>query len=356
MPENNSNIDSVAFKEKAVKMNIFNSIIRKKTYILVFSLLIIISSYLFFKYRNGSNSGVYEETRLMMGTHFSIKVDGDGNASDLIDKAFESMEEIYKKFSHIDQSSPVYQFNNHSVPIEEREIVNLVERALLINQKSRGAFDITVYPLIKLWDYDKENPSIPEKDEVETNLKAVGGDKVKISKGKVVKSRDEVEIVFGAIAKGYAVDAAAETLRAKKVQSALIDAGGDIYALGKFSGRKWRVGIRHPRDGSIMDIVEVSDLAVVTSGDYENYFYYKGKRYNHIIDPRTGFPSDELASVTVISPSAASADAWATAFFVMGTDNALEKAEKLAGVECMLVTPDMKVHKSSGFDKYLKKE
>ncbi len=126
---------------------------------------------------------------------------------------------------------------------------------------------------------------------------------------------------FGGFAKGYAVDAAIDVLKAQDIKNAIINIGGDLRAIGQHGKRPWNIGIRHPRHDGVLASVTVNDNeSVFSSGDYERYFEYQGKRYSHIMDPRTGYPADQAMSVTVIDNNAARADASATALFVAGND------------------------------------
>jgi len=141
------------------------------------------------------------------------------------------------------------------------------------------------------------------------------------------------------VAKGYAVDAATEKLRKLGFTSAIINAGGDLRVLGRRpDGKPWRIAIRHPRrPGDLIGYVDVEDCAVATSGDYERFFIYQGKRYHHILDPRSGMPARTCESVTVMAPSAALADALATGLFVLGPQAGLRLTQVLDGVEAVFI-------------------
>ena len=157
---------------------------------------------------------------------------------------------------------------------------------------------------------------------------------------------------LGGIAKGYAADRGAEVLRQKGIGKALLDFGGNIYALGtKSDTEQWRIGIQNPFEprGNFIGILNVSDLSVVTSGTYERYFELDGVRYHHILDPSTGFPADTgLVSVTIIAASSMTADALATGVFVLGITQGLTLVEAFDGVEAILIGDDRRVYLSSG--------
>src|SRR5690606_18626867 len=153
-------------------------------------------------------------------------------------------------------------------------------------------------------------------------------------------------------AKGAAVDRVAQLFRDVGVERALIDLGGNLYALGrKADGSPWRVGIRHPRNpGAVLAIVEARDVAIATSGDYERYFIHEGVRYSHLLDPRTGSPARELASVTILAPKGVDADGLSTAVFVLGPEAGAQLVESLPGVEAIFVDPAMNVTYTSGLE------
>ncbi len=326
-----------------------------KRILLIFSAFLAAAIFSVIYFRTGEEPGSYyiNETRFIMGTYCSVRTPGGKGAEKKLGKAMERMEHIYDKFNIYSEGSVLYDFNNHSVPVMDTEIVGLIKKSLNISAISGGAFDISVYPLIRLWGFDSREPSLPGREKIRETLSLVGADKLKVRDSKVIKSEKGVKIDMGGIAKGYAVDRASEVLRKEGVTSALIDAGGDIYAMGLKGDRKWRVGIRSPRGGGIKETLELKDMAVATSGDYENSFTEEGDLYHHIIDPRSGYPATGSASVTVIAPSVAEADGWATAFFVMGPERALELVSELDEIEVFIITPELEIFSSEGFNSYL---
>jgi len=161
---------------------------------------------------------------------------------------------------------------------------------------------------------------------------------------------------LGGIAKGYAVDEAVGILKQEGIQSALVDFGGDIYALGNFRNRPWNVGIRNPRGKGEVGGFELSDLSTATSGDYERFFEEKGVRYHHILDPKTGYPARGLRSATVISSDATLADAWSTAAFVLGRKTFLPLVDKTPGLRgAVLIALDGTITTSSNLKGHFKK-
>jgi thiamine biosynthesis lipoprotein len=291
---------------------------------------------------------VQKETRFLMDTYVSIQVPGDPQAIKTIEKAFDRMEEVDRKFNVLNPESPLYRFNHENASITDPEILALLATALEISKESGGAFDVTVYPLVDLWGFFRGAPAVPARPDIAACLKNVGWRQLKIENGVLAKPNDGVKIDLGAIAKGYAVGEAVKVLKGAGVKSALIDAGGDIFAIGELRGRPWKVGIRNPRGEGVMGALDVSDLTIVTSGDYERFFEKDGVRYHHILDPASGYPATGLMSVTVICDDATRADGLSTALFVLGPEKGMELVERLDGVEAIMVTKDRKILTSSG--------
>jgi thiamine biosynthesis lipoprotein len=280
-----------------------------------------------------------EQTRFMMDTYVTIYAVGPEKVTaPAITSALDRMQEIDNKFNSQNPESPVYTFNHQDIPIADPEIVALVRLALQIARDTDGAFDITIAPLIALWGFYGDSPRLPEKEAIKACLSRVGYQHLVLQNGMLHKNEAEVRIDLGGIAKGYSVLQAVEVLKKKGVSSALINAGGDVYALGKKGRDMWKVGIRSPRGDDILGYVEVEDLAVMGSGDYERFFVQDGKRYHHIFDPKTGYPAEGLSATTLIHPDPVVADAWNTAIFVLGPEDGLKWVEKISAMETVMVT------------------
>jgi len=317
-----------------------------KTLLKVLIVVIVISAVILLIARKGRS--LHKQTRFLMDTYCTIHVFGfDRVSSEAIHAALDRMEEIDEKFNSLNPKSPLYAFNYKENPIIDEEIIDIIEMASEFSNQSDGAFDITTQPLMELWGFYGNSPDLPEKAAIEKCLRIIGYKNLLITENQIENSLQDIRIDLGGIAKGYALREAAEALKEAGVDSALIDAGGDIYAMGKIEGENWKIGLRNPRGEGDIGVLEVSDLAVVTSGDYERFFIKDSIKYCHILDPRTGYPARELASVTVVSPDPVRADAWATALFVLGLEGMkfVEEAEEL---EVIMITVDMKVFCSSG--------
>lgn len=309
----------------------------------------------FWRIQNSRSLHLEVQSRLMMGTYVTIQAAGPKETvSRAIDLAFERVSEIEVKFNALNPESPLYAFNNQGTPIRDREILGLIRVALEVSHASSGAFDITVYPLIKLWKFYGDSPHLPSEQEIKDCLERIGYEHLVFTNGGLKTDKESISIDLGAIAKGYAVSEAVEVLKAEGVTSALIDAGGDIYALGKKDRKPWKVGIQQPRGEGLLGHLEVTDMAVMGSGDYEKFFIKEGQRYHHIFNPKTGYPAEGLSGITIIHPDPIMADAWATALFVLGSERGLEIVERIPAMETIMVTAQGKILYSSGLKKIFK--
>ena len=273
-----------------------------------------------------------------MDTYCTIQIPGDIDVIPAIERAFERIEDVEIKFNALNPDSPVYEFNNTGKSIEDEEVVRLIQTALKVSNISGGKFDISVFSLIELWGFFGDSPKVPNDEKLSEVLENIGYKNIVDENIKISKKGSKTKIDLGSIAKGYAIGEAKKTLENEGITSALIDAGGDIYSMGTNYGKPWVIGIRNPRGDGVIGTLELSDMAVITSGDYERVFEEKGKKYHHILDPETGYPSLGMASVTVISPDPAEADAWSTAFFVLGKEKSLEILSELESMEVVLIT------------------
>jgi thiamine biosynthesis lipoprotein len=234
------------------------------------------------------------------------------------------------------------------------DLIELIERALYFCELSNGAFDITVGPLVKLWDIGGNDPRLPSPVEINAVLPLIAWRDIIIDKeaGTVFLARKGMRLDLGAIAKGYAGDEAARIIRAAGIPRAIIDLGGNIFALGEKAGKvPWRVGIQNPVGdrGSYMGILEIRDKTLVTSGVYERYSDIEGKRYHHILSTADGYPAESgLLSVTVTAETSADADALSTALFVLGYEKGKALAESMNGVYAIFVFDDMSIRGSLG--------
>jgi thiamine biosynthesis lipoprotein len=225
-------------------------------------------------------------------------------------------------------------------------------RSDTIWRKSSGAFDIAVQPLIEAWGFDGDEPAIPTADALQFARERSGWRHIAFASDGRVKKSPGARINFGAIAKGYAVDRAVAVLRERGITDALVNAGGEIRA----TGGEWQVGIQHPRSPSeLLAVVDLHGRSIATSGDYEQFFEKDGVRYHHIFDPSTGAPARRCQSVSVIAGDDMTADALATAIFVLGPKSGLELLHQYPDIEALIVDDQGAQHSTPGFDRYRKR-
>lgn len=270
-------------------------------------------------------------TKYLLGTEVEmVAVHPDlGQCKEALYNAFQEINRIENLLSSHKKDSEISKINSEAAitPVKvSAETFAIIKRAIAYSKKFDGMFDISIGPITELWGFnDDKEITIPQKEKLNSLLKVVDYKNVILNDQHTTVSFavKGMKLDLGGIAKGYAIDKAAELLKQQGIQRFLINAGGDIYASGlKSNNKKWRVGIKHPRKPhALLAAFELNDFAVATSGDYERYAEINGKRYHHIINPRTGFPSNFCQSVTVFAPTAEEADVWATYLFVIGVNN-----------------------------------
>ena len=244
-------------------------------------------------------------------------------------------------YDHRIKGSPLFVLNKSGKAKLPSEVLSTVEEALSIASESNGAFDPTIYPLTRLWDFD-HGGRLPSQKEIETAKSHVDYSRLIVTDEGFAKLPNGFGLDLGGIAKGAIVDLLADYLQQLGYEQFLIEAGGDILVSGLKGSVQWKIGIKHPRKlNEFIGIVSLGRpgkrLSIVTSGDYEQYFEVDGKRYHHIIDPSTGYPAGGVVSVTVIADSCTEADALSTAAFVMGFEKGLLFLKQKTNVEALLV-------------------
>lgn len=294
-----------------------------------------------------------KQTRMMMDTFVTISAAGPKKITQpAINLTFKRLKEIEVKFNSLNPESPIYAFNHKNEPIIEPEILKLIEVALQVSKESEGAFDITVAPLVELWGFYGKSQQIPSEKEIKDALKTVGYRHLLLDNNKLYKDNAVVKIDLGGIAKGYALREAVKVLKTQGITSALIDLGGDVYALGKKGKKLWKIGIKDPRKEGLLGYIEAEDVAVLGSGDYERFFLKDGKRYHHIFNPKTGYPTEGTSSVTLIYPDPILAQALSKIPFVMGAQKGLKLLECIPGMQAIIITDSGEILYSGGAKKY----
>ncbi|MDQ6980427.1 MAG: FAD:protein FMN transferase [Ghiorsea sp.] len=299
-----------------------------------------------------------KETRLILGTVVTFTVAGvpEEVALDAITQAAAVMQGVENTFTtHGDIPNTVKIFNQAKAgePVHLLGAVdNLLQQSISYWKQTQGAFDPTLGDLNKRWGFSGDKaPAVPlTKIEVQQSLARSGVAAIhRISPQTWVKDKVGIKLDFGAIAKGLAIDKGVEKMQQLGIQHAIINAGGDMRILGNHNSQPWRIAIRHPRREDALGWLDISaDTSIVTSGDYERFFMYQGKRYHHIINPKTGFPAEQSMSVTVQAPTAMQADVLSTGLFILGFEKGLPLVESMPDVEAIWVDSHKLVHMSSG--------
>lgn len=286
----------------------------------------------------------YSKDWYAMDTFMSVTVYGDSGARDALERVYQRIAELEEMWSVTAEGSELYRLNHSGSGAVSAETAELISFALDISEKSGGALDPTIYPVLTAWGFTTDEKRVPSEDELSELLKLVDYGAVSVS-GNDVTLREGMMLDLGAVAKGAASNAAADILRESGVESALLNLGGSsIMTIGKKpDGSEWRIGVKDPNDalgGKNIGVLSVSDLAVVTSGAYERFFVGDdGVSYGHIIDPKNGYPVDnELLSATIIAADGRLCDALSTAVFVMGAERAEELWRSMGGFDMLLIT------------------
>ena len=288
-----------------------------------------------------------------LDTAITLKVYGSKRAQ-VLKKLEDKINELDEVLSTGKETSEVSRLNRSGVAVLSPTVANLIKRSLGIYKKTDGLFDITIYPLMELWGFPTKNYRVPSEKEIEEKLKLVGSDKIDFNEEtrKISFKNKGMEIDFGGIGKGYITDELVKILTDEKVESAIINLGGNVFGFRKKpDGSLWNIAIRDPNEpDKYMAAIRLEDRAVITSGGYERYFEENGIIYHHILDPRTGKPSDSgLKSVSIISKDGTLADALSTSLFIMGEEKAIGYwKENGNDFDILLMTNDNRLLVSAG--------
>lgn len=290
-----------------------------------------------------------------MGSRFDITiVAGNETSANLyIDEAVEEIKRIERLISSWDLNSQTSMVNNNAGknPVKvDKELFDLIERAVHISKITGGAFDITYASIDNVWKFDGSMTEKPSEEAISNSVAKIGYQNIVLNKEEqtVFLKLEGMRIGFGAIGKGYAADKVRSMLKSKGVKAGIINASGDLTTWGKQpDGKDWMVGITNPLNkDKVFSWFPVQNAAVATSGNYEKYVEFEGVKYSHIIDPRTGYPSKGLVSVTIFAKSAELCDALATSVFITGVETGINMVDQINGVECIIVDEGNKIHTS----------
>ena len=309
--------------------------------------------------RHNAPAPYQKASGLIFGTMYSVTYQSKTDLKSSID----SMLKVFDgSLSPFNDTATISRINRNERVIADELFATVFRKSLEVSEATDGAFDITVAPLVNAWGFGFKQVSFPDSIMVDSLLQLTGYEKVSMNEqGEVVKQDERMMLNCSAIAKGYAVDVIANLLKSKGVKNMMVDIGGEVVVHGKNpKEKKWRIGINKPVDDSLATnqelerIVEITNAAIATSGNYRNFYYNNGKKYAHTIDPSTGYPvQHSLLSATVVANDCMTADAYATAFMVMGVEKALEMAESNPDIEAFFIFSDeegdLQTCQTSGF-------
>ena len=292
-------------------------------------------------------------------TFVSLRFEAGSDGDELLDGCSRICDEIQRTFSRTDENSELYAVNHRKTDRVEvsAPLAEVVQAGLDYYEISDGRFDITIAPLSDLWDFKREEASVPSEAEIQSALRKIDASSVHVESEEdesgqtgwyLVFDRPDTMIDLGALVKGYAADRIAAFLREEGITSGLINLGGNVYALGgKPDGSAWKIGIQKPFDTGIVDTVEVKDQSVVSSGVYERCFELDGILYHHILDPATGYPvQNSLWGVSIISDSSLEGDALSTVSMLLGQDEAMDLIGRTDGVRAIFIDNALHVKRS----------
>nr|WP_075341333.1 FAD:protein FMN transferase [Tenacibaculum agarivorans] len=298
---------------------------------------------------------VFNKTVKLMGCRFDIVVvaDSENIADKHIYTAIQEIKRIENLISSWNPSSQTSKINLNAgiTPVKvDSELFQLIKRSKKISQLTDGAFDISFASIHKLWKFDGTTINPPTKESIQLSVSKINFKNILLNEEKqtVFLKEKGMKIAFGAIGKGYVADKAKKLLQSEGVVAGIINASGDMNTWGEQpNGDPWKVAITNPMDKSkSFGTLPISNQSIVTSGNYEKFLLMQGKRYSHIIDPRTGYPTTGILSVSVIAPKAELADALATSIFVIGKEIGLDRINQLKNVECIIIDDEGGIHYS----------
>lgn len=299
----------------------------------------------------------------VFGTTYHISYQSDDNLEKEIEK---ELKVVDMEFSMFNPQSTVSLINQGKKPVLSNDFLEVYEMAQQVYQESDGAFDITVAPLVNAWGFGFKNQQLPSAHQVDSLRQLIGLNHIRLTGAKghqtIRFDKPNMMLDFSAIAKGYGTDRVARMLADHGIDNFMVEIGGEVYAKGNSEKRlPWRIGVSKPvddptaTDQELETVLNVTNQAMATSGNYRNFYYKGGRKYAHTIDPKTGRPvQHSLLSATVLAPTCTEADAFATSFMVMGLEKAQKVLEKHKELKAYFIYQNAKgglsVWKSEGLD------
>ncbi|NPA37998.1 MAG: FAD:protein FMN transferase [Chlorobi bacterium] len=309
----------------------------KKYYFILLTLTV-----LFLNSCGEKSKSYFRDEGLIFGTTYHIIYE---YSKDIHNDIKKELDDFNMSLSTYEKNSVISKVNRNEDVELDNYFIRCFKKAKEVSEKTEGAFDITVAPLVNAWGFGFSKKDSVSKELIDSLICFVGMDKVRLTEGKIEKKYPEIMLDASAIAKGYGVDVVAEYLESKGIENYLVEIGGEIRVNGKNAkGTAWRVGIDKPIDDpevlhrELQEIIQLSSGALATSGNYRNFYIKDGKKYAHTIDPKTGYPvQHELLSASVYAPDCMTADAYATAFMVLGLDKAKKIVENTPELEAYFI-------------------
>lgn len=312
---------------------------------IIYSVLLLIAVVAVWLYRDARSAGDEAQNLVAfrgqtMGTIYSIKYLDEEQRN--FKQGVDSLLNVFNQsLNHYLPNSEISQFNRQDTFYFKLPYFHpVLEASKEVYEKTSGAFDPTVAPLVNAWGFGPDTTTTPSSAKVDSLLQYIGFDKIKFTKEYVTKTKPGVQLNFSAIAKGYGVDVVASFLAEKGIKNLMVEIGGEVVARGiNAQGDVWRIGINNPdKPGELTSAIALENQAIATSGDYLNFYEKDGKRYAHTLNPKTGYPVEHTAlSVSVIADDCMTADAYATAFMVLGVEKAKEILENNPSLDAYII-------------------
>lgn len=310
-----------------------------------FLLILIIGSVYIIRQKNDLR---YQQNEgMVFGTIYHITYQSDTDYQQEIEA---ELKKVDNSLSPFNKTSIISRINRNEQVTVDSMFTDVFTLAESISKETDGAFDITVAPLVNLWGFGFKKGVTPSQNAIDSIHSFIGYEKVALQKGHVIKQNPKTMLDCSAIAKGYGSDVVARFLKKKGIENFMVEIGGEVVTHGNSDKRvPWRIGVNKPTDDSLNNstelqtVLNVTDKAMATSGNYRNFYYKNGKKYAHTIDPKTGYPvQHNILSATVIANTCATADAYATSFMVLGLDGAQKILAKHPDLLAYLIYSDAK--------------
>ena len=309
--------------------------------------------------RQQQNTPYQKNKGLIFGTVFNITYQCE---QDLNDEILAVLQQVDNSLSPFNEKSIITKINNNTPVSPDKMFVEVFQLAKQISAETNGSFDITVAPMVNAWGFGFKSGISPTKEVIDSIKKIVGFNQVKYENGKIIKQDPRITLDCSAIAKGYGCDMVARLFRQKDIKNFMIEIGGEVVTSGISEKRiPWKIGVTKPTDDSLstnqelQTVLNITDMAMATSGNYRNFYYKNGKKYAHTIDPKTGYPvQHNILSATVLASNCATADAYATSFMVLGLDGAKKILDNHPELMAYFIYSDSNGHNAVWFSPSMK--